>query len=572
MSAVEGHQPETDRPVDAAFSYAARGWREIPVHGVTADGECACGEGCDPAGKRPHLLRWASRASTDAAVIESWSQTWPTANVGIVTGRESGLVVLDVDPCRGGDESLREIREQFWLPETLTVCTGGGGVHLYFLYPVGLVVGSRLPALDAWGDKRGIEVKGNGRYVVAPPSNHASGKQYAWANDAPVAELPDALRVGLLRDSTIRPDDVDPYVWVLLVDETNKVRLAESNRNDALNLAAFRIGRIIDEIDEELAKGMLYEAGRAVGLSAREIKGTVASGLRGGAAKPKTVSAPYANREEALQDLDRIVAVFRAQPWDGTHRSQRMVRVMEALYVLARAGGGPKDFSAGSRSIAVEARTGLHQVTRGLRDLRLEGWLIPWVRANRTTRTSTKWLLRVPPELKERAVVTPDADGHTGSGSTHTLETPVARVSTNGVSILDEAFRGWTPQRSRVNEYGYVCTPGGLGLTRGRIYRLLIEEERTMCRREIADALAVHVRTVKRNLPDLVMFGLVKSDGDDRYRALPVTSERLTEIAAALGVAGVADEQRSRYGWTPKPRAGRERELRGDQTDTDGRR
>jgi len=107
---------------------------------------------------------------------------WPTANVGIRTGAESGLVVLDVDRRKGGAETLAGLA----LPQTLTVETGDG-VHYYFQHPGGSVPN----ASDALP---GIDRKGDGGYIVAPPSLHASGRVYrfiaAWPADWPLVSLP----------------------------------------------------------------------------------------------------------------------------------------------------------------------------------------------------------------------------------------------------------------------------------------------------------------------------------------------------------------------------------------------
>ncbi len=120
--------------------------------------------------------------------VRRWWRRWPEANVGIVTGAVSGLVVLDVDPRHGGEDSLAVLEGIHGpVPHTVESLTGGGGQHFYFRHP-GAVVSSRSIAA-------GLDVKGDGGLVVCPPSAHASGRPYVWEagcapGEVPLADLP----------------------------------------------------------------------------------------------------------------------------------------------------------------------------------------------------------------------------------------------------------------------------------------------------------------------------------------------------------------------------------------------
>lgn len=156
----------------AALSYAARGWRVFPVHTpCMADGAsvCSCGRpNCTDTGKHPRIRAWQKTATLDRGQVEAWWEKWPDANIGIACG--SGLIVLDLD---GPDEikKFAGIAAPYrGLPETLT-CLTGRGVHLYL---TGHLPNSRK--VD------GLLVRGDGGYVIAPPSLHASGRRYQWAN------------------------------------------------------------------------------------------------------------------------------------------------------------------------------------------------------------------------------------------------------------------------------------------------------------------------------------------------------------------------------------------------------
>lgn len=169
----------------AALAYARRGWAVLPLHSPTSDG-CSCRRDCRSPGKHPRTKNGVHDATIDEATIRRWWSTWRNANIGIATGR--GLVVLDVDPRHGGDESLRRLVKQHGpLPQTVVAVTGGGGRHFYFTSPE--TVRSRQLG-------PGLELKGEGSYVVAPPSLHVSGYRYAWAlppDAVPLAPAPEWL-------------------------------------------------------------------------------------------------------------------------------------------------------------------------------------------------------------------------------------------------------------------------------------------------------------------------------------------------------------------------------------------
>lgn len=105
---------------------------------------------------------------------------WPHANIGIATGAKSGFIVLDIDTRHGGKESLRALTEKYGLfPERIYQRTGGGGFHILFKHP-GVRIGN-IQGSDRLG--KGIDVRGDGGYIVAAPSLHASGKRYEWGSD-----------------------------------------------------------------------------------------------------------------------------------------------------------------------------------------------------------------------------------------------------------------------------------------------------------------------------------------------------------------------------------------------------
>jgi hypothetical protein len=182
----------------AALAYARRGWPVFPIHSVR-DGQCSCGRAnCLSIGKHPRTLHGLKDATCDEPRIQEWWSQWPGANVGIVTGAKSGLVVVDIDPRNGGDDSFADLERTYGsLPKTIQSLTGGGGQHYFFQHPGGSIKSRPIA--------EGIDAKADGGYVVAPPSNHLSGRTYEWEgsshpDDMPLAHLPPWLLALLTKD------------------------------------------------------------------------------------------------------------------------------------------------------------------------------------------------------------------------------------------------------------------------------------------------------------------------------------------------------------------------------------
>jgi len=163
--------PHTTHPkgreiLDAAIGYAKLGFRVLPLK---------------PGTKEPLIADWPNNATTDEATIRGWWAKWPKANIGIATGRYEGgyFCVLDFDPRNGGDWYGEAGPET--LPPTWVVHTGGGGRHYYYRTREPLR-GAKLEA--------GVDLKGEGGYVVAPPSIHPEGGAYVWEVGAGPGDMP----------------------------------------------------------------------------------------------------------------------------------------------------------------------------------------------------------------------------------------------------------------------------------------------------------------------------------------------------------------------------------------------
>ena len=160
----------------AALDYAARGFAVFPIVARS---------------KAPRVSGGFKTATPDAEIVSRWWRRWPQSNVGIATGAVSGLVVLDIDPRNNGDDSLAELLDEVGgCPDAPRVHTGGDGLHIYFRHPLDAPIPCRTNA----GGRPGIDVKGDGGYVVAPPSIHPNGRAYAWdlLEDLEQVRLPEA--------------------------------------------------------------------------------------------------------------------------------------------------------------------------------------------------------------------------------------------------------------------------------------------------------------------------------------------------------------------------------------------
>ncbi|MEM8971056.1 MAG: DUF3987 domain-containing protein [Pseudomonadota bacterium] len=268
---------------------------------------------CDAATKQPLTKNGFKDASRDLAQIRAWWSRHPNAMIGMPTGEASGIdaIDLDIDQAKGldGVKALSEVAQEagYEIPVTQGTRTPRGGRHLYFRHkPGGLR--NRTAAI-----KPGIDIRGEGGYVIMPGSVRADGLFYEWTHDPsryPVADLPDWLEKLLLEKParTQAPHNINaspsfghrhhkydnPYVRAAFDAEIQSVSSASAgSRNDALNRAAFSLGQFVPggHLSRGDVEGALYQAAEGVGLVAddgeRSVRATIASGLNAGAGEPR---------------------------------------------------------------------------------------------------------------------------------------------------------------------------------------------------------------------------------------------------------------------------------------------
>lgn len=175
-----------------ASSYAVHGLHVFPCHGIVS-GTCTCGnKSCTSPGKHPRTKHGVHDATIDMNVIREWEKKWPDANIAVACGRKSGIWVLDIDRHKDKDGFLwfEAMETLHGFPQTPRASTPTGGAHLIFRYPDS---GGPI-AKTSDGPDRGVDIMGDGGYIIVEPSFHINGGQYIW-DDSPLewdGSYPDA--------------------------------------------------------------------------------------------------------------------------------------------------------------------------------------------------------------------------------------------------------------------------------------------------------------------------------------------------------------------------------------------
>jgi hypothetical protein len=256
----------------AALAYADRGWPVFPLqtggklprisraHPDDKARQRACRRAC---GRDGH---GCYDATTDPGRVSAWWSRWPRANIGLATGPGSGLLVVDVDGRGGGYAALARLEAAHGALATLEVATPGG-THLYLGYPPGRQVGLSARKLGP-----GLDTRGAGGYVVAPPSRRPDGA-YRWLADPdPILPAP-AWLVDRLdpppvpRTATVFELPAHPGgYWERAVEAELRQLVAEGGHGP-LTRSAYRLGQLAHlgipeaEVIEALADAALVNAG-----------------------------------------------------------------------------------------------------------------------------------------------------------------------------------------------------------------------------------------------------------------------------------------------------------------------
>jgi hypothetical protein len=189
-----------DSKLEMILAYAARGWHVFPCHSYV-DGCCTCDDpACTDPAKHPLTANGYLSATTSPELIRAWhEETQGLCNWSLATGAVSGVWVLDTDGPEGV-ATLAELQHERgrFLDSPMTETGGGDGhFHRFFTHILGVRNRTRFAP--------GLDVRGDGGYVLLPPSLHATGKSYRWITspDTSLAEAPAWLLAMVLAEPAI---------------------------------------------------------------------------------------------------------------------------------------------------------------------------------------------------------------------------------------------------------------------------------------------------------------------------------------------------------------------------------
>ncbi len=260
-----------------------------------------------PLGKdKKALIKWTALQTQRATVseIRGWFDTFgDDINPGIVTGKVSGLFVLDID----GEQGQQSLEKLGHLPHTVCVNTGKGK-HYYFKYPE-LPAGRRVTTkAGISSDDSHLDVRGEGGYVMAAGALHPNGNFYEWEH-APqyndIAEAPSWLLDLVIVEDRPEPtlpaptnQTVENNAWAeaALEGEMDKVRNApDGYKHDRLYASAYAIGGLCPPLDAHRAERDLYEAIKDRAQDRRGALKTIRDGLDAGSRRPREIPKATVN-------------------------------------------------------------------------------------------------------------------------------------------------------------------------------------------------------------------------------------------------------------------------------------
>jgi len=293
--------------VEHALAYAERGWPVFPCN----------------LNKHPLTRNGFKDASTDPTQIRAWWTQWPKAMIGVPMGRTSGVFALDPDVPEKPGEPDGFARWQALLAEHGAVHTHShespsGGLHVLFRWDEKRPVSNKEGLLKG----SGINVRGEGGYIIVPPSQRADGRAYSIVEPLDYfhfADAPDWLYALLLpskadpRENVVdfRADRVERYVARALEEECRTVASqASGGRNNRLNEAAFNLGTLAGagHLSVDLIKERLLQAAIACGLVHDDgedaVLATIESGVTAGYDHPREIP-DRETRQERKQRSER---------------------------------------------------------------------------------------------------------------------------------------------------------------------------------------------------------------------------------------------------------------------------
>ncbi len=256
---------------------------------------------CVPGGKRPLVEHGFHEATTDARQVASWWRRWPAANLGVPTGHESGLEVIDVDqkPAGSGFDAFERARRAGLVPGWLAVVrTPSGGAHFYF-------PADPYRAQPSWQAARAhVDFRGAGGYVIVPPSTVVNaGRRTGYELAGPAQPHVAAVDAKALRDFLDpRPQPSFRRAGTGRVEDAERLAgwvstLGEGERNRGLFWAACRLAEA--GVAPSVTLDALGPAAEQIGLPPREVVTTIRSAYRATSAGSARTDASVPGRRDA---------------------------------------------------------------------------------------------------------------------------------------------------------------------------------------------------------------------------------------------------------------------------------
>ena len=461
-------------------------------------------------------------------------------------------MVLDFDPRHGSDHSLVQLEADHGpLGDTRSTKTGGDGNHRIYDYPTGLLLTNKVPSVLAVYE--GIDVRGQGGYIAAPPSRHISGGTYEWVTDpeAERAQLPDWIIQDLEPELPAGPIDNNVEAWTraALTGECKKVAGAPyGKRNDILWVASLKLGGVVagGSLDQHQAYDSLLYAARKCGLSESEAVDVITRGLEAGRDNPRGPGRAITSREEALVYLDAVSELFARMPRKG-YQGIRMRVCMEAMIDIARMKGGPGNVLTTIKEISIFAGTGRGCIQKALGELRQEGWL--HLSRQGYQGVPSRWEVRVPAQYQaelDQLLEDREPEDVSISETQFIHELRHAKSPTNTHPRIPVGHDVFLSPDTFMTDTGLLSKSRGLGKSSWIIWRYL-ESPRIWRRQSDIVRATERCRSTVHNVVKALHAYEMVEQGPEGVRALEVSDEHLDLVARALKTDGHHKERLKLY-------------------------
>lgn len=477
-----------------ALAASEAGWRIYPIWPVDEQRVCTCPrrDNCGSPGKHPWTRHGIKDATSDQQEIAAMFAERPGANVGLATGKDSGVVALDLDTWHGGGQSLTDLETQYGKLPPTRLDQSQKDLHWLFSFPQHL---ERLPSRVV---APGLELKADGAGLVLPPSRGVYS-YYSVLIEGPMAPLPQwivdlATKLHVIEGDGPEKPTASKYVLPERIHESSPSR----NRTlygygCSLRAHGWSHSAILTELRKVNAERCIPPLGDS------EVRNIAKS-----AAAHEPGKASYVSPEvlEAVAYLDQKA---RTRQKRGTAAYSRWA-VYRALLDTAKAHGSMHEgrdvaVSISIRDLALGSGVSKPTTSKALKALD-ESHLVYRVTTGEGSKAGSL-ALRVPAR-RAHPLPTLTTGPRPGEGLRN------SHSDTSGVSMCPSA----APAVLYKVRHGY-----GIGKVKGEILEISIESgKKGVSRSELARQMSMKPESLRRHLKELVEIGLIERPGRGRYR------------------------------------------------------